>query len=526
MHRTASPLKCFAALSVYPGIRRGGNPVDGKPVKKKFKMFDAVLASVCIVMTIEASAPAAKMGNSQFFWWGFLILTFFLPYGLISAELGTAYQGQGGIYEWVRKAYGIRWGSRTACYYWLNFPVWVSSIVLLFTDVLISTFHLPIGTFGALAIQLLLIWLVAFLSCFRISDSKWILNLAAVFKAIIMLALGCLGFYMALTKGAANSFSPQSFLPSFDSQGLSYVIVILFDLMGFEVITTYTEDMPNPEKQLPLAIKLGGVLIVFFYILAAFGISVAIPTDQLSASTGVMESFRILLHQTDSVLISLAAVMFLYALFANLISWSLGVNSVIKSAAQDHCLPEFLAVESKKTGMPLGASVINAVISSAIVILGAVVPNTDVFWQFFAMNMIILLLSYIMIFPSFLKLRKIDADRPRPYRIKGGTIKLKFIAYMPMSLILLSLVFTVMPFHLSEAELSSKLPLLIGSGLVILISEYISYRSLKSEKIRTGGKGRSADEKIISLSPKYGEKLGRKHNVTNCNCPGRQCIGK
>ena len=64
---------------------------------KKFKLFDAVLAAVCIVLVVESSAPAAAIGNSQFFWWIFLLIGFFLPYGLISAELGTTYEDEGGI---------------------------------------------------------------------------------------------------------------------------------------------------------------------------------------------------------------------------------------------------------------------------------------------------------------------------------------------------------------------------------------------------------------------------------------------
>jgi len=82
-------------------------------------------------------------------------------------------------------------------------------------------------------------------------------------------------------------------------------------------------------------------LIILFYILAAFGISVAIPVNQLSASTGIIESFRMLLHQTDGWLITVFAVMFLYSLIANLISWSLGVDSVLRSAARDRCLPGY-----------------------------------------------------------------------------------------------------------------------------------------------------------------------------------------
>ena len=454
---------------------------------KKFREFDAVLASVCVVMTIEACAPAAKMGNSQFFWWLFLIVAFFLPYGLISAELGTAYQAQGGIYEWVKRAYGMRWGSRAACYNWLNFPVWVSSIVLLFTDILSSAFHINFGRFGTLSVQLMIVCLVSVLSCFHVSDSRWILNLAAALKGALMLLLGGLGIYTAVTRGAGYSIpSPASFLPSFDSEKLSYVTVILFDLVGFEVIATYADDMKKPSVQLPRAIKLSGILIIFFYILAAFGISAAIPSDQLSASTGVIDSFRILLRGKDGILISAVAIAFLYALLANMISWSLGVNSVIRAAAQDGCLPRVLGLESGKTRIPVGAIAMNAIISGAILILGAVVPNADLFWQFFAMNMIILLMSYIMIFPSFLKLRRTDAEHPRPFRVKGGKIRLAFLALMPMALIIFSLIFTIVPFSSRPEELNTKLPLLIGTFSVTAIGEYISWRSLKPGKARTG----------------------------------------
>ncbi len=33
----------------------------------------------------------------------------FVPYGLISAELGTQYPSEGGMYTWVKKAFGPKW---------------------------------------------------------------------------------------------------------------------------------------------------------------------------------------------------------------------------------------------------------------------------------------------------------------------------------------------------------------------------------------------------------------------------------
>ena len=75
------------------------------PAKKKFKMLSAILTVICVVFVAEAAAPVASIGNSQYFWWIFMIIAFLLPYGLISSELGTSYNGDGGLYDWIRTAF-------------------------------------------------------------------------------------------------------------------------------------------------------------------------------------------------------------------------------------------------------------------------------------------------------------------------------------------------------------------------------------------------------------------------------------
>ena len=66
---------------------------------KKFRLVDAILSVITVVFVAEAAAPAAAIGNSQFFWWIFLIIAFLLPYGLVVSELGTTYDDEGGLYD-------------------------------------------------------------------------------------------------------------------------------------------------------------------------------------------------------------------------------------------------------------------------------------------------------------------------------------------------------------------------------------------------------------------------------------------
>ena len=74
-------------------------------MNKKFNLGSVILSVICVVFVAEAAAPVAAIGNNQFFWWLFMIIAFLLPYGLISSELGTTYQGEGGLYDWIHQAF-------------------------------------------------------------------------------------------------------------------------------------------------------------------------------------------------------------------------------------------------------------------------------------------------------------------------------------------------------------------------------------------------------------------------------------
>ena len=104
-----------------------------------------------------------------------------------------------------------------------------------------------------------------------------------------------------------------------------------------------------------------------------------------------------------------------------MISWSFGVNSVAAYAADNGDLPKYFGKRSGKNNMPTGAAVMNGLLASAIVIIGALLPESDLFWSFFALNLVMLLVSYVVMFPAFLKLRKIDGDTERPFRVPGGS---------------------------------------------------------------------------------------------------------
>lgn len=441
--------------------------------KKKFSLFSAVLSVICVVFVAEAAAPVAAIGNSQFFWWLFLLIAFLLPYGLISSELGTTYIGDGGIYDWVTKAFGHKWGSRVAWYYWINFPLWLASLAVMTPGLLTTVTGHNFSTVTAIIVELIFIWLVIWISFYPVSDSIWILNGAAVIKMLLALLVGGLGLYVALTKGMANEMTLKSLLPSFNLNSLSYISVIIFNLLGFEVICTFAGDMENPKKQIPQSIIVAGLVIAAIYIFSAFGIGVSIPTDKISTSSGMMDSFKLLTGSTGGWFIMTMAFLFLLTLFGNMISWSLGVNNTASYAAENGDMPQFFAKRSRKRDMPIGAALANGIVASIVVVIAPFLPNQDLFWAFFSLNLVMFLLSYVPVFPAFFKLRKIDPDTPRPFKVSGNDSFLRLLVILPMILIIISLIFTALPLAFDSETLASKLLITIGSLIFIGIGELI-----------------------------------------------------
>lgn len=446
--------------------------------KNQFRLADVILSVICVVFVAEAAAPVASIGNSQYFWWGFMILAFLLPYGLIAAELGTAYAGDGGLYDWIHAAYPEgKWAARASWYYWINFPLWMASLAVMCPELLRDITGRQMGTIASLAVQLLFIWIVTLIACYPVCDSIVVLNVSAVIKILLALLVGGLGVWYISRYGFVNDMSARTFLPSFDLTSLSYISVIIFNFLGFEVVCTFAGSMSEPKKQIPQSIVTGGIVIAAIYLFSAFGIGAAVDVREISVDSGLIDAVSLILGADGGVLVAVVALLFFVTLFGNMISWSMGVNSTAALAADHNDMPRIFAKRWAKNNMPVGSAVASGVVASGVCILGVLIetvtPDSSLFWSFFALNLVMLLLSYLPVFPAFLKLRRVDAKTPRPFRVPGSDAALRCIAYVPMALIIISIIFTAVPLSFDAETLKSFLPITIGTILSAAIGEVL-----------------------------------------------------
>ncbi|MEP4149192.1 MAG: APC family permease [Halioglobus sp.] len=386
---------------------------------------DMTLFTVSAILLLDTLAASASIGVSSIFWWSLMGIVFFIPYGLISAELGTTYPEQGGIYSWIRDAFGTRWATRATWLYWLNTVLWNASIFILFTGVFSQMFMPDLGLSTQLFIAITLNWLVILITCMSLSIGKWVPNLGATLKTITFLAIIVGGVIYALEPGAqlANSFSWSAFKPEW-AGGTQYVSTIIYGMLGFELMSSASEEMKNPKRDIPRSILSSGLLIFICYILGTFAILAVIPADEIDLVEGLVDTLKRLFGDSSLGVVA-ATTLGVFALFtfiSNATTWAMGCNRAAAESAIDGELPNVFAIEHAKYGTPVGASILMGLASTVLLLAyGAIADtNEDLFWLLFAASAVLFMLPYIGVVSAFYRARLTDAARPRPFLVPGG----------------------------------------------------------------------------------------------------------
>ncbi|WP_298003388.1 MULTISPECIES: APC family permease [Anaerolinea] len=391
--------------------------------KKTLRRFDMILFTVAAILVVDTLAPAAAIGPSAVSWWIITLIFFFIPYGLITAELGSTYPEQGGIFAWVRRAFGETWAARVTWLYWVNVALWMPSVYILFAGMFSQLFFPDMALWGQIGIGILMTWITVWIGIIALDVGKWVPNIGAILKITIILVIGLGAFHYASKHGVANDLSLRALLPTWDA-GLAFLPVIVFNFMGFELMSGAGEEMENPQQDVPVAIITAGMLIAVFYLLGTLGMLMALPLDQLGLISGIIDTLRILLGESaiGNGLVTLLGIGALYTFLTNMVVWTMGANRSAAEAANEGVLPAVFGRLHPVNKTPLGAYLITGVISTAVIILYGFFAATaeDLFWSLFAFSSIVFLLPYLIMFPSFLKLRLTDTTSPRPYQVPGG----------------------------------------------------------------------------------------------------------
>ncbi|MBK6762607.1 MAG: APC family permease [Micrococcales bacterium] len=448
---------------------------------RALRMFDMILFSVCAILLLSQVTLTAQIGPSAVVWTVVMIAAFFLPYGLMTAELGSTYPDTGGIYAWIVRAFGNRWGTRVSWWYWLNVALWVPSVYLMFSVVLSDMFFPGLGFWPQVGIALVLIgvnWLVNVLT---LDTGKWVSNLGAMITVGVIVLIGVAGFVAWSGDGSATNFTwtTESMIPTAPTVALALPIII-YNFLGFELMSSASNEMRNPRRDVPRTIVIAGVLIGAFYLISTIGMQVIVPAEEISETSGLLDALTTVFGA--GVFTTVLGIGILYAFFAALIPWTIGANRAAAEAAEQGDLPPVFKHMSAKRRTPVGAAGFTALVSAAITLVYGVLfslTNGDIdalFWSLFAFSSIVFLLPYVAMSLAFLRLRRIDPDAHRPYTVPGKA----FGAWLSATLVVVLLAAAVFFFVWNpwvEFDATTTWLILGGLAATFVAQELLVWRS-------------------------------------------------
>lgn len=348
--------------------------------------------------------PAVQAAGPLFAILGFLIFPFIwsIPEALITAELSTAFPGNGGFVIWADRAFGPFFGSLMGTWKFLSGVINIAAFPALCIDYLKRIF--PIFSSGLprnLAIMVSTL-LLSFLNYTGLT----IVGYVAVGLGVISLAP-----FIIMSLIAIPQIHPRRWI-SLGQKGVKkdwtlFFNTLFWNLNFWDNVSTMAGEVDKPHKTFPLALFCAVIFTCLGYIIPLVAVTGAVMVDQNKWETGYMaDAAKTISGTWLKIWIEIGAVLSAIGLFEAQLSSS---AYQVLGMADLAILPKFCALRSKWFNTPW----VGIVLSTLIALGVSYMSYTDIV----ASANFLYSLGMLLEFASFLWLRRKLPKMKRPYRV-------------------------------------------------------------------------------------------------------------
>ncbi|OBC12044.1 amino acid permease [Mycobacterium sp. 852013-50091_SCH5140682] len=408
---------------------------DSTHLPASLRRLDVFAVLLCALVGVDTLGAVSAYGPQGLLWMALVALVFFVPYGLLTAELGSAFPQEGGPYVWTRMAFGRFAAGINQFFYWISNPVWIGGTLCIVAVVTFNEFFFPLTGMWRWLAAAAFVWGSAFVISASVRFGRWIYLVGAAAR-IVLLTLFIASVVVYACKNGIQPIHASDF--SWTYAGFVAVVpVIVFNFLGFEVPSNAAEEMVNPQKDVPLSVLRGGVTATLLYGIPVVGILLVLPKNQLGTVTGFVDACRAVftvyggriapdgtaeLWGFGRAAAQVAAVGLIIGLFTSGTAWAMGVSRAQAVAFTDGAGPAWLGTFSRN-GSPTRVNLLSAAISTIVMAAAMVFANGNAEKYFSAAIGLVVsatAISYILTFSSFMRLRIKYPDTRRPFRVIGG----------------------------------------------------------------------------------------------------------
>ncbi len=393
---------------------------------RTLSVFTLAMINVAAIGSVKNWPVTAEYGFASIFYLLLSALIFFLPVSLVAAELATGWPKSGGVFIWVKEAFGHRTGFLAIWMLWIENVIWYPTVLSFIAATVAYIFNpaMASNTTYTLIVILGSFWTATFANLLGMRVSGMISSASVILGSFIpgglIILLGLIWYFTG--KPLQISMTWDSLIPNMGSiEQLVFFTGILLSLCGMEMSAIHARDVRHPQKDYPKAILLSAILIIGMSVLGVLAIASVIPQKQISLVAGSMQAFSYFVNAYNLTwLTPIIAALIAIGAFGSLSTWVIGPTKGLLAAARDGDLPPYFRGINNK-GMPRRLLIVQAIVVSLLSLLFVFMPSvSSAFWILSAVVSELYLIMYVLMFASAIKLRYKRPDVERPYKIPGG----------------------------------------------------------------------------------------------------------
>ena len=402
--------------------------------RRTLTIFSLTMITVGSVDSIRNLPTTALFGSQLIVFFVLGALFFLIPTALISAELASGWPKQGGIYIWVREAFGKKAGFLAIWLQWIENVIWYPTILSFVAGTVGYWINpeLANNAYFLWSVIVISFWGVTWINLCGMTASAWFSNICTIVGLLMPMSLIIILGAIWITSGShlQISLDMHSILPKFnDSSMWVSLTAIMLSFCGIEIATVHANDIENPREAFPKALIYSVLIILITLILGSLSIAVVLPAHQINLVAGIMQAFDAFFkHYHLSFIMPVIAIMLVMGGLGSVSNWIIAPVKGLLVAAEDGNLPPYFRSTNSN-----GAPVVMLIGQAAVVTLLATVflfmPSVNgSYWILTALAAQLYMLMYLLMFITAIKLRFKAPQQVRVFRVPGGIIGLILVA--------------------------------------------------------------------------------------------------
>ncbi|MBS1662470.1 MAG: APC family permease [Bacteroidetes bacterium] len=345
-----------------------------------------------------------------------------VPTILTVLELNSLMPVEGGYYQWVKRALGIRWAFYEGWWTWLYTFCDLAIYPVLF--VTYAAFFFPAIDHYKIPVCLAIIWSSAFLNILGILPvGRVSVALSAMVMTPFLLTIGLLFAHHT----PVSIPTPSLHDPHFSTLSLA-LYTVMWNFIGWDNATTYAGEVNRPVKSYFVSVIIAFITVISIYVLATWAVHQS-GIDTKNFEEGDFPKIGLIIGgRWLGALIAAGGMASTLGLYSAVL---LSVSRIPKVMADDQLLPSWFCLPHPRFGTPYISIIGSSLIVSILILF--------TFADLVIMDIILYGAGLTLEFLTLLAFRRREPLLPRPFRIPLNNTGLMLMVIFPISVYAIAL---------------------------------------------------------------------------------------